>query len=105
MSHACDLPLLAHSACHPSRENAKKGKNYCSLCRTNHLLFELFIDRVLGEFFAPAVSRGKPHSKSSHNKIIKNTLDFLLQHVASSETSSFVRRTILSSLRSITTQV
>ncbi|RMX40131.1 hypothetical protein pdam_00002238 [Pocillopora damicornis] len=62
------------------------------------------LHRVLGEFFAPAVSRGKPHSKSSHNKIIKNTLDFLLQHVASSETSSFVRRTILSSLRSVTTQ-
>jgi len=63
-------------------------------------------NRVFGEFFAPLVSYGKPHSKPSATvKIVKNTLNFLLQYVVSSETPSFVRRIILSSLRNVVTQV
>ena len=61
---------------------------------------------MFGEYFAPLVSHGKPHSKPSANmKIVKKTLDFLLQYVVSSETPSFVRRIILSSLRNVVTQV
>jgi len=63
-------------------------------------------NRVFSEYFAPLVSHGKPHSKPSANmKIVKNTLNFLLQYVVSSETPSFVRRIILSSLRNVVTQV
>ena len=68
--------------------------------------FDLFCDRVFSDFFAPLVSHDKHHSKPSANMmIVKNTLNFLLQYVVSSETPSFVRRIILSSLRSVVTQV
>ncbi|XP_078352830.1 HEAT repeat-containing protein 1-like isoform X2 [Oculina patagonica] len=63
------------------------------------------LHRVLGDFFAPLVSHCKPPSKpSAQVKTVKNAMNFLLQHIVSSETPSFVRRIILSSLRSIVTQ-
>ncbi|KAJ7330602.1 HEAT repeat-containing protein 1 [Desmophyllum pertusum] len=63
------------------------------------------LHRILGEFFAPLTSHSKPHSKpSAHMKTVKNTLNFMLHHLVSSETPSYVKRIMLSSLRSVVTQ-
>lgn len=61
---------------------------------------------ILGEFFAPLMSHGKPQSKSSvEMKRVQNTLNYMLQHVVHNETPSYIRRIILSSLSKVITKV
>ena len=64
------------------------------------------LSRVLGEYFSPLMSPCKPKAKMSGEvKIIKNSLNYILQSVTCSETPTYVRRMILSSLREVVTQV
>ncbi|XP_029184672.2 HEAT repeat-containing protein 1-like isoform X2 [Acropora millepora] len=63
------------------------------------------LSRVLGEYFSPLMSPCKPKAKMSGEvKIIKNSLNYILQSVTCSETPTYVRRMILSSLREVVTQ-
>ena len=64
------------------------------------------LSRVLGEYFSPLMSPCKPKLKMSGEvKIIKNSLNYILLSVTCSETPTYIRRIILSSLRKVVTQV
>lgn len=64
-----------------------------------------YLPRVLSDCFAPLKSHGKSQSKASAEiKCIKNTLNYILKLVITSETPSYIRRILLSSLRKVVTQ-